>query len=306
MTKQDLAHTERWLRPGWRFVLFILSLLVAYLLWELLWFILVGTKFRSSFLALQVEQASFLIPTLVVIFVLVCFADRRPWSSLGLRLNRSSGLAFLAGCLLGAVLASNLLISVPSRFLGLNTAFSLTAFLLGSLTWLGAAATEELIFRGYLLQFLESGLGVWPAVVISSVLFGVLHLVGGNVTIERLDPTLIFIEATLLGTILAISYVRSRTLWLSIGLHFANNFVLAQVLSTPAQIVLPNEGNVLNIDTQAQLLNVNWPIYATPRTLGIVTEILLDFAVIILLLIWRFKREEPLATSQFSQGGCRS
>ena len=288
-------------------MLFILSLFGAYLLWQLLWIVLYGSKYRSSLLSLQTENASFLIPTLVVVFVFVRFAERRPWNSLGFGVNRRSGSAFLAGCLLGTILvgvipAATLLISAPSRFLGFNPTFSLTTFLLYSLTWLGAAASEELVFRGYLLQFFESGLGVWLAVVISSVLFGALHVAAGIITIEQLSPTLVFIEATLLGVILAISYVRSRTLWLPIGLHFANNFVLAQVLSTPLQIALPHGGNILNIDPQSQLFHIQWPSNATPSTLGIVAGILIDIAMITFLLLWHFKPVEAPETTLHPSG----
>jgi uncharacterized protein len=87
----------------------------------------------------------------------------------------------------------------------------------------GAAVTEELIFRGLLLQALERLLGSWAALAITAVLFGVLHL--ANPGASAWSAVAIAIEA---GVLLGAAYLWLRSLWFVIGLHFAWN--LAQWL----------------------------------------------------------------------------
>src|ERR1051326_8697683 len=46
-----------------------------------------------------------------------------------------------------------------------------------------SAAQEELVFRGYPLQVLMKGIGIWPTIWTMSIAFGLLHLHNPNATI---------------------------------------------------------------------------------------------------------------------------
>ena len=74
-----------------------------------------------------------------------------------------------------------------------------------------AGITEELLFRGFLLAYLASFVGVWPAVFLSSVAFGMGHLYQGG-------PGSVLKTGTI-GLVLAILYVASGQLWAPILLH---------------------------------------------------------------------------------------
>lgn len=91
----------------------------------------------------------------------------------------------------------------------------------------GAAVTEELIFRGLLFRLVERGLGTYIALVLSSVLFGTAHLLNKDATV--LGAVAIAIEG---GGMLAAAYVATRSLWLSIGLHFSWNFAESGIFGT--------------------------------------------------------------------------
>jgi len=86
---------------------------------------------------------------------------------------------------------------------------------------------EELLFRGYQLQTLASGLNLFWAVFISSAVFGVSHLLTPNAT--WVGVVGIFFAALFL----AYSYVRTHQLWLSIGLHVGWNFFEGVVFGFP-------------------------------------------------------------------------
>lgn len=74
---------------------------------------------------------------------------------------------------------------------------------------------EEMIFRGVLLFVLMKKLRFWPAAIISSVLFGVMHT----------D----IIGATIFGIALCYLTWKTQSLWPAIIIHIINNF-LATVL----------------------------------------------------------------------------
>jgi len=79
---------------------------------------------------------------------------------------------------------------------------------------IGAPFAEELVFRGVIFNRLCSWMPVWVAVLVSSVLFGIMHL---NV-IQG-------IYATIAGVVLCVLYVRYRNLWIPIIGHMAFNLL---------------------------------------------------------------------------------
>ncbi|WP_410569016.1 CPBP family intramembrane glutamic endopeptidase [Amycolatopsis sp. cmx-4-61] len=90
-----------------------------------------------------------------------------------------------------------------------------------------AAVTEELLFRGILFRFAEKWTGTWLALVLTGVLFGLMHLVNPHATLW--GALAIAIEA---GGLLTAAYVATRKLWLPIGLHFGWNFAAAGIFGT--------------------------------------------------------------------------
>jgi membrane protease YdiL (CAAX protease family) len=90
-----------------------------------------------------------------------------------------------------------------------------------------AAVTEELMFRGVLFRIIEERGGTWMALVLTSVLFGLYHLLNPDATLW--GATAIAIEA---GGTLAAAYAATRNLWVPIGLHFGWNFAEAGIFGT--------------------------------------------------------------------------
>lgn len=84
--------------------------------------------------------------------------------------------------------------------------------LLSVLTLVVAAPiVEELLFRGFLLQRWAVKWGIRPAILVSSILFGLLHV----------NP----IGLTMFGLMMAVIYIRSRQLWVTILAHSFNNAI---------------------------------------------------------------------------------
>jgi hypothetical protein len=87
-------------------------------------------------------------------------------------------------------------------------------------TILFLAFMEEVAFRGYPLVMLRSKLGVLPAVIITSVLFGLYHVVFGWGMTG-------FISTAIWGVLLGVLVVYSNGISMAVGFHSAIN--LAQL-----------------------------------------------------------------------------
>jgi membrane protease YdiL (CAAX protease family) len=83
----------------------------------------------------------------------------------------------------------------------------------------GVATCEELLFRGVLFRIVEEWGGTVVALIVSGLLFGVVHLLNPGGTVW--GALAIAVEA---GLMLGAAYVATRSLWLPIGLHLGWNF----------------------------------------------------------------------------------
>ena len=84
-----------------------------------------------------------------------------------------------------------------------------------------------MLSRGYQLQNLEEGSNTFWAVVITSIAFGAAHLLNPNAS------WISMVGISLAGFYLAFGYLRTRQLWLPIGMHFGWNFFLGPVFGFP-------------------------------------------------------------------------
>jgi membrane protease YdiL (CAAX protease family) len=85
------------------------------------------------------------------------------------------------------------------------------------------ALAEELMFRGYPFQHLEKGIGAAGAIAVFSLLYGLLHLL--NPGAGRWGV----VNTVLIGILLSIAYLRTRSLWLPWGIHFGWNATLGSI-----------------------------------------------------------------------------
>ena len=92
-----------------------------------------------------------------------------------------------------------------------------------------APITEELIFRGVLFNRLKIRTGIVPAILVSSLLFGLGHEFGG------------IISAFLFGICMCILYIKTDNILITIAAHFLNNmlFVLLEVFNITFYLQMP-------------------------------------------------------------------
>lgn len=132
-----------------------------------------------------------------------------------------------AGVLMGAGLYTLgvLILMIPGiyRIGGLNPWSSL---LPAAAVAVSSGVLEEILYRGLLFRIVEETLGSWIAVAVSSLVFGVSHLLNPQATV--IGALAISVEA---GLLLAAAYLLTRRLWLGIGLHMAWNYTQSGIFS---------------------------------------------------------------------------
>jgi membrane protease YdiL (CAAX protease family) len=236
-----ISPTEPRLRAGWRLLLqVVLQLalttclgLALVLGWPGLFTVGSSTFSADQILPLEIAELLAITASVVIARRLL---DRRTFASLGLQPHRDAFRDFGAGLLItlammGIIFAAEIHLgwlhvtgfawqSQPAQEVVQNAGvFLLICLLVG---W-----NEELMSRGYHLQTAASGLNVAWGWILSSVAFGLLHLANPNASPRAAAG--IFLAGMFLGY----AFIRSRQLWLPIGLHVGWNYFEGVVFGFP-------------------------------------------------------------------------
>lgn len=152
------------------------------------------------------------------------FAEQRTVSELALPgMGRELGIGMLVGFGLYATTVLILIVMGIYRVEGLNP----LTFMIPALAMaVSSGVFEELLFRGVLFGSVQKWFGSWTALVVSSLVFGMVHLMNPEGTME--GALFIAVEA---GILLAGAYMLTGRLWMSMGFHFAWNYTQSAIFS---------------------------------------------------------------------------
>ena len=152
------------------------------------------------------------------------FIERRAVDELRVQgLGRELGIGLLIGA--GLYTACELILMALGiyRITGLNP---LTYMVPALAMAISSSVFEELLFRGVLFRAVETWFGSWAALVVSSLVFGLSHMMNPQATLQ--GALFIAVEA---GILLAGAYMLTRRLWMSIGFHMAWNYTQSAIFS---------------------------------------------------------------------------
>lgn len=196
------------------------------------------------------------------------YAEGTPWQTLGalfIALATIGAYVFARHVIEGHRGESEFALAGSGKELGLGLLFGLLLFsgmtavvaLLGGFRITGTAfpgqlwsmlammivssVTEEVLFRGVAFRHLETMLGSWAALFLTSAFFGLGHIFNPNAT--WFSSLAIALEA---GVLLGGAYMLTRRLWLAIGIHGAWNFTQGWVFSVPVSGSKPPVGLFLS------------------------------------------------------------
>ena len=144
---------------------------------------------------------------------------------IGLLWDKASFVNLGLGCL-GGIGAATLVLAGPMAVRAArltpdpNSQASVGSFFFVTVLLLFGSAGEEMLFRGFGFQVLMRAAGEWTTVLPVGMVFAALHAGNPNATWLGLANTAGF------GILFGYAFLRSRDLWLPIGLHFGWNFTL--------------------------------------------------------------------------------
>jgi len=245
-------------------------------------------------LALKLAE---LILLLALTYLFCRLLDRRSLIGLGFRLDRGWIPDLLLGLVLGGV-QMGLIFGIESAsgwlsvglLNGAALARGLGEGLIAAGLFVLVAVGEELMFRGYLQVNLREGLGLSPAIVLTSLIFGLFHALNPNFRWMAL------INLVLAG--LSYSYGRAVTgnLWLPIAYHFSWNFHQGAVFALPVSGM--RYGGLLAVADQGAVPLLTGAAFGPEGGLVGTLVVLLSFPVFWLWGRWRrvalVKNRRPL------------
>jgi len=281
---QFLLNQEGRVRSGWKALAFFAGLTGAT---ALVYSLLVGLLGLEGLVKGPVGEV---IPTLIVLAIswAALNLEDRPLADLGLRLNpqwtRDLTLGLLAGAVLTGLMASTLWALGGFTWVP-NPAMRVQALLQGGWLFLFVAINEEALFRGYAFQRLaEGGLGPWGTQLLFAAFFALMHLTNPGVqaagaALRAVTTLNIALAALLLG----LAYLRTRSLALPIGIHWAWNFVQGNLLGFPVS------GTGERLAPLKPIL-ANRPDWLTGGAVGLEGSVactLICLVAIVFLYLWR-------------------
>lgn len=228
-----ISPDEPRLRAGWRLLVQILLLFIFGISVS----ILAGfIGFLDESLTSLLNQILNFIVITGSVYVARRWLDKKSFESLGLKLSTQTLFDILAGIGITFVQMGFIYILMLGlgwlTFEGFAWEFDpilvvITSVLNAFVVFIFVGWNEELLSRGYHLQTIASGINLFWGVIISSAVFGLLHL--GNPNATWVSAAGIFFA----GIYLAYGYIRTKQLWLPIGLHISWNFFEGIVFGFP-------------------------------------------------------------------------
>jgi membrane protease YdiL (CAAX protease family) len=229
------------LRSGWRALIFcgaflaILLLITTVLRGIYVLLYQLGPLPRLDFLPDFIFRVSLLLASLGAGYVCARWLEGLPWRSVGLTLHNGWFRDLVVGWVIGFV-ALAVAVGIAAAAGGLRFSFGgagailpLVRSLVGSAFILCVAAlAEEALFRGYPLQTFARAQLAWFGILVTLLFFGYVHLTNPNATLG-----MTFINTALAGLWLGVGYLRTRSLWFPLGLHWAWNWALGAFFGLP-------------------------------------------------------------------------
>jgi len=218
-----ISSAEPRLRAGWR----LLIQTILYLVLGIVAFIISSSLGLGGSVTSILDQIISLFVVTLSVYIARRWLDKKSFVSLGFKLNQQALVDILAGIGITFVQMGFIYIIMLGlgwlTFSGFAWQFDpinivVTNVVTFLVVFIFVGWNEELLSRGYHLQTIASGINLFWGVIISSAVFGLLHL--GNPNATWVSAAGIFFA----GIYLAFGYTRTKQLWLPIGLHIGWNF----------------------------------------------------------------------------------
>ena len=203
---------------------------------------------NKDLLSLLITLFSFVFISLLVFFR-VKVIEKRSLSSIGFNKNnwlKKYSLGFLIGLSMMSIIVLILLpfgyITIeknPIQPVGVSAIASVLVILFG---WIIQGATEEIVTRGWLLNVLSTKYNIGVGLLISSTLFGLMHLTNPNVNYIAV------INIILVGLFYGLYVIKTNDLWAVCGMHSAWNFAQGNIFGFKVSGLDVSVGSLIDLN----------------------------------------------------------
>lgn len=203
---------------------------------------------NKDLLSLLITLFSFAFISLLVFFR-VKVIEKRSFSSIGFNKNnwlKKYSLGFLIGLAMMSIIVLILLpfgyITIeknPIQPVGVSAIASVLVILFG---WIIQGATEEIVTRGWLLNILSTKYNIGVGLLISSTLFGLMHLTNPNVNYIAV------INIILVGLFYGLYVIKTNDLWAVCGMHSAWNFAQGNIFGFKVSGLDVSVGSLIDLN----------------------------------------------------------
>lgn len=219
------------LRSGWRFIFFLLLFILVYGLVGLAaGYVLINLPIgfsKNTLLARVIGSVLGIAVAVALGWLCGKLLEGLPFRALGAWFTKFWLKDFLGGVVVGT-LSIILAVGIAVIFGGLSFRYNdsagrsaiLITLSITLVIFLFGAAFEEALVRGYIFQTLTRANLSWLAIILTSLFFASGHL--GNPASNSFST----LNTALAGVWLGVAYLKTRTLWLVFGVHFAWNWVM--------------------------------------------------------------------------------
>jgi len=159
-----------------------------------------------------------LFGTFFVLWLFMKFVDKEYFINLGFQ-TRDRLKEFIVGILIGLIIMSLgffILINLEEIFIK-KINFEFQELIISILLFTIVAFVEETLCRGYVLKNLMDSFNKYIALIVSSILFALIHSFNPHIDLFSL------FDLFLAGIVLGLSYIYTKNLWFPIALHLSWN-----------------------------------------------------------------------------------
>lgn len=232
---------------------------------------------------LQKKLMIAIVIELLLSWLLLKYTLGQNLSVLGLRANARRMLLILSGFTLPFAYLSILYLTISlwvQNPYKLNPDYTFSHFLQALIYLIKSVVFEELIFRGALLYVLIHKLNSNKAIALSAMAFGVYHWFSYGILGQAIQMAVVFISTGVMGYLLALAFVRSRTILLPFALHLGYNFT--------SMILFSNEKNIgLQLMVKTYIIDPVKPEGIFPLIMVIIYYTGFPLLCFIYLKLWR-------------------
>ncbi len=150
-----------------------------------------------------------------------------------------------------------------------------TGFLLESWYQIRTVLTEELLCRGVILYIMIKKWGKGPAILVSSILFALLHWLNAGVWGNVVQMALVFAFTFSMGLLLAYAYAKSFSLLLPFAIHLGWNWMQNYVFPDH-----PIGNHVFVLDGPPPVVTISYVAFFTMLLLPKIAVLVVNYGIV--------------------------